>query len=66
MSDEWTKQVDAAKRYLETGGLGETIGFIDIYRTAGHEEISINADHAYALCLLAAEALDARKPKAVH
>lgn len=66
MADDWAKRVEDAKRYLATGGLGETMVGIDVYRIAGLDKVSIDADHAYALCLLAAEAIDARKTKAVH
>ena len=51
--------------YLENGGIGETMGFIEQYRLQlGAEKMAISADHAMALCILADEALQSRKEAA--
>lgn len=50
-----------ATEYLETGGLGEVIGLTDMARQMDNPKIQMNTDMAMALCLLADEALRARK-----
>lgn len=52
--------LDHAKRYLETGGLGEVIGFTDLAVKSGEFKVQMDADMAMALCLLASEALENR------
>jgi len=53
--------VDAAMKYLETGGLGEVIVLTEMARQMNQQKVQSDADMAMALCLLADEALKARK-----
>lgn len=53
--------VEFAKEYLETGGLGEVIGFTELAVKSGDLRVQMFADMAMALCLLASEALENRK-----
>lgn len=53
--------LDGAKEYLETGGLGETIGLAEMAKTMGYPKVQMDTDMAMALCLLASEALEARQ-----
>ena len=59
MSVSQEKAEDAIK-YLSVGGLGETVGLIDMFSGLGHNKMSIDTDHAMALCELASEGLSAR------
>lgn len=53
--------IDGAKQYLETGGLGEVIGFTSLALEANQPKVQMDADMAMALCLLADEALKRRR-----
>jgi hypothetical protein len=53
--------VAEATEYLSTGGLGEVIGLTDIARNSLQGKVQVDTDMAMALCLLADEALKARK-----
>ena len=53
--------VAEATAYLETGGLGEVIGLTDVARQYERSKVQMNTDMAMALCLLADEAIKARK-----
>lgn len=53
--------IEEAKRYLETGGLGEVIGLTSVAMEAGSPKVQMDSDMAMALCLLADEALKRRK-----
>ena len=65
MSGEDKLYADARARigdYLAGGGLGETVaGIVLLGSFSG--KVTMDADHALALCLLADEALDARKAR---
>lgn len=52
--------VPAAKRYLEDGGLGETLGFALMAAEANRLKVQMDTDMAVALCHLADEALKSR------
>lgn len=52
--------IESAKSYLETGGLGEVIGLTDIAIQMDQPKVQMDADMAMALCLLASEALNRR------
>lgn len=53
--------IDAATKYLETGGLGEVIGLTDMAIRMDQPKVQMDADMAMALCLLASEALSRRR-----
>ena len=53
--------VESAKRYLETGGLGEVIGLTSIAAEHKQPKVQMDTDMAMALCLLADEALKRRR-----
>lgn len=53
--------LDAAKDYLEAGGLGEVIGLAEMSKSMGFPKVQMDTDMAMALCLLADEALRARQ-----
>lgn len=53
--------IEAAKAYLETGGLGEVIGLTDIAIRMDQPKVQMDSDMAMALCLLASEALSRRR-----
>lgn len=53
--------VEDAKKYLETGGLGEVIGLTSMAMDAKQPKVQMDTDMAMALCLLADEALKRRK-----
>jgi hypothetical protein len=53
---EQRDKIDAARRYLETGGLGEVIGLADITYRYGGEKVQMDTDMALALCFMAVEA----------
>lgn len=53
--------VEEATEYLEGGGLGEVIGLTDIAAGMGQSKVQMNTDMAMALCMLAIEALEARR-----
>lgn len=52
--------IDGAKLYLETGGLGEVMGFASVAMDSGEPKVQMDTDMAIALCLLADEALKRR------
>lgn len=56
--------VAKATEYLTDGGLGEVIGLTDIARHMSQPKVQMDTDMAMALCLLADEAIKARKPAA--
>ena len=58
--------VDEAKKYLETGGLGEVIGLTFVAVEMNEEKVQMDTDMAVALCLLADEALKSRKREGVN
>lgn len=51
--------IDGATDYLRTGGLGEVIGFTDLYRELGFAKVQLDTDMAVALCVLACEGMKA-------
>lgn len=53
--------VESAKTYLETGGLGEVIGFTSLAMEDGQNKVQMDTDMAMELCLLADEAIKNRK-----
>lgn len=53
--------LNEARRYLETGGLGEVIGMTDMARQMSQPKVQSDTDMAMALCLMASEALEMRK-----
>ncbi|MEY9198716.1 hypothetical protein ABIA16_003832 [Sinorhizobium fredii] len=53
--------LEEATEYLSTGGLGEVICLTAGAREMGSDKVQVDADMAMALCLLADEALKARK-----
>lgn len=53
-----------ARRYLETGGLGETLGLALMAAEANQPKVQMDTDMAVALCQLASEALNARDERA--
>lgn len=53
--------IEDASRYLETGGLGEVMGFASVALDAGQPKVQMDTDMAIALCMLADEALKARR-----
>lgn len=55
-----TNEIADAKRYLETGGLGEVAGLAEISRGMGAPKVQMDTDMAIALCMLAQEALNRR------
>jgi hypothetical protein len=54
------RDVEFAGRYLETGGLGEVIGFTDMALQSDQPKVQMDTDMAMALCILASEALNRR------
>lgn len=56
--------VAEAKRYLETGGLGEVVGLTDMAAKYKQAKAQMDTDMAMALCMLADEAIKARKKEA--
>lgn len=52
--------VEEAKQYLETGGLGEVIGLTSISLQAGAPKVQMDTDMAMALCMLADETMRRR------
>lgn len=55
--------IEGAKKYLETGGLGEVIGLTSIAIEMKQPKVQMDADMAMALCLLADETI---KRRAAH
>lgn len=53
--------IEEATKYLETGGLGEVIGLTSMAIEMAQPKIQMDSDMAMALCLLADEAIKARK-----
>lgn len=53
--------IEGAKTYLETGGLGEVIGFTSLAIEHNELKVQMDTDMAMALCLLADEAIKKRK-----
>ena len=62
-NDNLPQGVRDSLEYLATGGLGEVIGFTSIALHHGQPKVQSDTDMAMALCLLASEALEARKAK---
>jgi len=54
---ETRAQIDEARGYLETGGLGEVLGFTDIALSMEQPKVQMDTPMAMALCLLAGEAI---------
>lgn len=52
--------IKAATEYLETGGLGEVIGFTSLALELDQPKVQMDTDMAMALCLLADETLKRR------
>lgn len=52
-----TYNVDESRAYLETGGLGEVVGFTDLARQMNQPKVQMDTDMAMALCQMAAEGL---------
>lgn len=57
MNDNQRPEVTQARRYLESGGLGEVIGFTDLALRNGSPKVQSDTDMAMALCVLAGEAI---------
>jgi nitrate reductase assembly molybdenum cofactor insertion protein NarJ len=53
--------IEEARRYLETGGLMEVTTLLSIALEANQSKVQLYSDLAMALCLLADEALKARR-----
>ena len=53
--------IEEATRYLETGGMGEVIGFTTLAVEMNQPKVQMDTDMAMALCLLADETLKRRK-----
>jgi hypothetical protein len=53
--------VEEARLYLETGGLGEVIGLTDLAFKMEQPKVQMDTEMAMALCVLAGEALNRRK-----
>lgn len=53
-------KIEEARKYLETGGLGEVVGLTDMAIQAGQPKVQMDSDMAMALCILANEALTRR------
>lgn len=60
-NDNLPPDVADAMEYLSTGGLGEVIGFTELFASRGEPRVSCDTDMMLALLYLAAEALNARK-----
>jgi len=60
MSDS-RSEIDEALKYLETGGLGEVIGFADVAQTMGQPKVQMDTAMALALCELANETIVRRQ-----
>lgn len=58
---ERNSAIEAATRYLETGGLGEVLGFASGAMDLQMPKVQMDTDMAIALCMLASEALNRRK-----
>ena len=58
-TDNLPDGVRSSLEYLRTGGLGEVIGFTSMALEMGEPKVQSDTDMAMALCLLAADALDA-------
>ncbi|HRK69437.1 MAG TPA: hypothetical protein PKY73_17940 [Hyphomonas sp.] len=56
--------VDGSTAYLMDGGLGEVIGLTSLAHEMQQSKVQMDTDMAMALCLLAAEAVTARKATA--
>lgn len=52
------ERIADARQYLETGGLGETIGLTSVYLDMGWPKVQLDTDMAMALLLMAAELAD--------
>ena len=53
--------IEGAKKYLETGGLGEVIGLTSLALQFNQEKVQMDADMAMAICLLADETIKHRR-----
>jgi hypothetical protein len=63
-NDNKTKReadIASARKYLETGGLGEVVGFTDLALQAGQLKVQSDADMVMALCLMAADAIELKR-----
>lgn len=49
--------IEEAKKYLETGGLGEVIGLTSLALEMKQPKVQMDSDMAMALCLLADETI---------
>lgn len=49
------QKIAEARKYLETGGLGEVIGFTDLALQSGQDKVQCDTDMAMALCQMASE-----------
>lgn len=57
------KDIDDCLAYLKTGGLGEVIGFTQLYADMGHEKVQNDTDLTLAILELAAIGLETLKEK---
>lgn len=55
ITDSQRAAIDEARKYLETGGIGETIGLAYAALQSGAPKVAMDTDMAIALCQLAAE-----------
>ncbi|GHA15510.1 hypothetical protein GCM10007989_07860 [Devosia pacifica] len=60
-NDNLPEDIRSAMDYLSTGGLGEVYGITDMAYRAGQPKVQCDADMMLAICMLASEALDARR-----
>jgi hypothetical protein len=60
-NDNLHPDVKFSLNYLTTGGLMEMAVFADVVFKAGAEKVQMGSADAIALCMLAAEALEARQ-----
>lgn len=58
------EDIAEVQSYLETGGLGEVMGLASLARDMSQTKVQMDTDMAIALCLLADEAIKARKAAA--
>ncbi len=54
---DWQRKLVEAREYLETGGLGETLGLAYMARDMGEPKVQMDTGMAVALCLMASEAV---------
>lgn len=65
-NDNLTEGVRSTIDYLATGGLSEVIGLTSVAMHQNYPKVQSDTDMAMALCLLAAEALEARARRRVR